>query len=211
MSFTIFFDVLILAYFLSRQLRVRIVPRQPRLQLPTFIGLLGLIELVSYTGSHHVTSVEYEWFFGTLLVGAVLLGALRALTVKLWTASNWVVRQGTWFTMALWAVSIGLHFVSAGGSAGVGDLESASLLLYFGVTYGVQNYVVHRRALPLWASLGPEAGHRMRVTFTQGPGAFFTSFGAGGPGFPPAPPRHGGDDVIDVEVVEDSEVPPELH
>ncbi|HVA06210.1 MAG TPA: hypothetical protein VNG12_05645 [Acidimicrobiales bacterium] len=209
MSLTIFLDVLILAYFLTRQLRVRIVPRQPRLQFPMFIGVLGLIELVSYTGDHPVTSSEYVWLLGTLLVGAVLLGALRALTVRIWVASNWVVRQGNWLTMALWALSIGLHFVRGSGTTG-GGVESASLLLYFAVTYGVQNYVVHRRALPLWASLGPEAGARLRITFGQGPGTFFTTFGSGDSRFPPPPPRSRGSDVIDAEVVEDSEGPPEL-
>jgi hypothetical protein len=86
---------------------------------------------------------------------------------------------------------------------------------------------VYRRALPLWAQLGPDAGRPLRVQFTQAPGAFFASFGGpggGGPaGWGQAPGRQaagsdGGafaDDpnIIDAEVVEDDDDhgPPELH
>ena len=56
----------------------------------------------------------------------------------------------------------------------------------------MQSYVVHRRALPLWAQLGPDAGRPLQVQFTQGPGMFFTTFrspGAGQAGWgPTAPP-----------------------
>jgi hypothetical protein len=216
MSFSVFLDVLILVYFLSRQLRVRVVPRVPRLQLAVIIGLIGLVQFVDYTDHHHVTSTDYAWLVGTLLIGAVLLGAVRALTVKLWVANNWVVRQGTWVTMALWALSIGLHFVisTGAGHAGVANVEASSLLLYFGVTYTVQNYVVHRRALPLWASLGPDAGQGIRVNFGQGAGgggAFFTTFRSNGQGFGPPPTAYDDPTIIDAEVVEENEGPAELH
>jgi hypothetical protein len=224
MSAAIVIDVLLLAYFLSRQIRVRRVPRLPRLQVPVLLGLIGLIELVDYTGGHHVTSTDYAWFFGTLVVGAIVLGAVRALTVKIWVAEHWgVVRQGTWVTIGLWLVSIAVHFISdVKGGHIAANLEAQSLLLYIGVTYGVQNYVVHRRAMPLWDSLGPEAGQRLRVNFGSGPGgagAFFSTFrsdqgfgpgpGAGYP--PPAPARRYDPTIIDAEVVEDDEGPAELH
>ena len=98
-----------------------------------------------------------------------------------------------------------------------GNLEASSFLLYLGVTYGVQNYVVHRRAAPLWEALGPEAGQRLHVNFGQGPGgagAFFTTFRGGGPGFGPgfgqASSPQNDPTIIDVEVVEDDEEPPQL-
>jgi hypothetical protein len=217
MFFTITFDILVLAYFLSRQVRVRPVPRIPRLQMAAVLSVIGLIELVDYSSHHHVTHTDYAWFFGTLVVGAMALGALRAWTVKVWVANNWVVRQGTWVTMALWLVSIALHFASTLGSdhAGAGNLEASSFLLYIGVTYAVQNYVVHRRAMPLWESLGPTAGQRIQVNFGQGPGgagAFFTTFRSGGQGYPPPSPPERYDDpnIIDAEVVDD-DGPAELH
>jgi hypothetical protein len=215
MFFSIALDVLLAVYVLRRQRRIRPVPRVLNLRLPVILGVIGLIEALSYIDGHHhhITGSDYLWVLGTLVVGALLLGALRALTVQIWTSDNWVVRQGTWLTMGLWVLSLALHFVSG---AGAGNLEAASFLLYLGVTYGVQNYVIHRRALPLWEGLGPDAGPRIQVTFGQGPGAFFATFGGGGPGFGPAgrgPGRQRPQDdptIIDAEVVDDDEGPPAL-
>jgi len=223
MFFTIALDVLVAAYILSRQRRIRIVPRVLSLRFPVILGVIGLINLLSYTNTHHhITSGDYLFVLATLVVGALVLGAIRATTVKIWTSSNWVVRQGTWLTMGLWVVSLALHFVSGAGAkyVGAGNLEASSFLLYLAVTYGVQNYVIHRRALPLWEALGPEAGQRLQVNFGTGPGgpggpgAFFATFRGGGPGFGPGPAAQrptARDDptIIDAEVV-DEDGPPEL-
>ena len=101
--------------------------------------------------------------------------------MRVWTGNGWVLRQGNAITMALWLVSLLVHFVGDNGQshAGAAGLEGASFLLYLGVTLCVQYYVVYRRALPLWAELGPDAGRPLAVQFmqfTQHPGAFFASF-----------------------------------
>ena len=150
---------------------------------------------------------------GTLLVGALGLGALRGLSMRVWAGNGWVLRQGNAVTMALWLVSLLVHFAGdAGGDhAGAAGLEGASFLLYLGLTLAVQYYVVYRRALPLWAELGPDAGRPLQVHFTQGPGAFFATFRT--PGGPPVPagatggrcPAHDDPNVIDAEVVEDDD------
>lgn len=230
MFFTIALDVLVAVYILSRQRRIRPVRRVLSLRLPVFLGIIGLIDLLSYTDNHahHVTGGDWVWVLATLVVGGLVLGAIRAFTVKIWTSNEWVVRQGTWVTLGLWVLSLALHFVSDVGAAhnGVGNFEAASFLLYLAVTYGVQNYVVHRRAQPLWGALGPQAGRGLQVNFGPGPGgtgAFFATFG--GPGFPPGSgpgfgpgfgPGNGQsqqDDptIIDAEVVEEGHGPPELH
>jgi hypothetical protein len=215
--------VAVVVLILLRQLRIRPVRRTFTARLPVVLGVLGLFGILSYIDSHHhLTSSDYEWMLGTLLVGAVLLGALRGLTVRVWSTNNWVVRQGTTLTMALWAASLALHFYvdSGGGHLGAEGLEQSSLLLYVALTIGVQAYVVYRRALPLWQALGPEAGRRFQVNFGTGPGgmsSFFANFGGGppGPGFggpqgsAPPPSWSGPGDVIDAEVVEDED-PPEL-
>jgi hypothetical protein len=231
MFFTIALDVLVAVYVLRRQRRIRPVPRVLNLRLPVILGVIGLIDVLSYTDSHkHITSSDYLWVVATLVVGALVLGAIRAFTVRIWTSNSWVVRQGSWLTMGLWILSLALHFFGGLGAqhAGAGNLEAASFLLYLGVTYGIQNYVVHRRALPLWVALGPDAGQRMQVTFGTGPGgpgAFFTTFRGGGADF--GGPRGGAGfggprggssgrtpqedpTIIDAEVVDDHE-PPELH
>jgi hypothetical protein len=141
--------------------------------------------------------------------------------------------------MALWLVSLLVHFAGDAGQghAGAAGLEGSSFLLYLGVTLCVQYYVVYRRALPLWGQLGPDAGRPLRMQFSQSPGAFFASFGgpggfgapgggapgSGGPaswdqGQRQAPHGAGGNvaddpNIIDAEVVEDDDDhgPPELH
>jgi hypothetical protein len=225
MFFTIALDVVIAFYVLSRQRRIRLVPRVLSLRLPIVLGVLGLIDLLAYTDNHHVTGGDDAWVLATLVVGALALGAIRAFTVRVWTSNEWVVRQGTWVTMGLWALSLALHFVSDVGAAhnGAGNFEASSFLLYLAVTYGVQNYVVHRRALPLWDALGPQAGSGLQINFGQGPGgtgAFFATFRGGpgfgprfGPGSPQATERSHQNDptIIDAEVVEDDDGPLELH
>jgi hypothetical protein len=213
--------VLFALYVLSRQRRIRPVRRVLSLRVPILVGVIGLIDVLSYTNTHHPSHSAYLWVLATFVVGALLLGIVRALTVRIWTSDNWVVRQGTWLTTGLWVLSLALHFVSGVGArdVGAGNLEAASFLLYLAVTYGVQNYVVHWRAVPLWDALGPEAGHRLHVNFGTGPGgagAFFNIFGGEGQGFPQgfgpgsAQSRQNDPTIIDVEVVDDDERPPQL-
>jgi hypothetical protein len=229
----------ILILVLLRQVRVRPVPRVFQPRLPVVIGVIGLFEMFSYAGNHHVSSTAWLWVAGTLVVGALGFGALRGLSVRVWTGNGWVLRQGNAITMALWLVSLLVHFVGDAGQghSGAAGLEGSSFLLYLGVTLCVQYYVVYRRALPLWGQLGPDAGRPLRMQFTQSPGAFFASFGGpgangpggfGGPGGAgsaswdqgqrQAPRGAGGNmaddpNIIDAEVVEDDDDhgPPELH
>jgi hypothetical protein len=211
---------LILILVLLRQARVVPVPRAFVPRLPVVLGVIGLFSVASYTGDHHVAGSAWAWLVGTLVVGAVGVGALRGLSMRVWPSNGFVVRQGTTATLALWLVSLVVHLLGDAGGihSGAAGLVGASFLLYLGLTLGVQYYVVHRRAQPLWAQLGPDAGRPFFVNVTQGPGLFFTSFrtppGAAQGWGPVAPSHHG--DVIDVEVVDDDDDhrdeagPPEL-
>jgi hypothetical protein len=218
---------LILILVLLRQVRVRPVRRVFQPRLPVVIGVIGLFEMFSYAGNHHVSSSAWLWVLGTLVAGAIGLGVLRGISMRVWPGNGWVLRQGNAITMALWLATLLVHFAGDTGQshAGAAGLEGASFLLYLGVTLGVQNYVIYRRGLPLWAELGPDAGQPLRVQFTQAPGAFFASF-TGPAGWGPtgesergpvrAPGQaHYADDpnIIDAEVVEDDDDhgPPELH
>jgi hypothetical protein len=220
--------VVVLILVLLRQVRVRPVPRVFQPRLPLVLGVIGLFEMFSYAANHRVSSSAWLWVAGTLVIGALGFGVLRGLSTRVWSGNGWVLRQGSAITMALWLASLLIHFVgdTEQGHAGAAGLEGASFLLYLGVTLCVQYYVVYRRALPLWAQLGPDAGQPLGVQFMQAPGAFFATFTApggagaarGGPGQGQAPPGRRApyaDDpsIIDAEVVEDDEDhgPPELH
>ena len=206
----------VLALVLLAQTRSLPVPRRYRARLPIVLGIIGLFALTSYTGDHHVTSGDWGWFLGTLAVGALAVGVLRGLSMRVWDTNGWVVRQGNVVTMALWLVSLVLQFT---GDAEAG-LVGAGFLIYLGLTMAVQRYTEYRRAQPVWARLGPDAGRPLIMNFTQGPGAFFATFRTPAPGSPGAggPAGWGGSpaydaDVIDVDVVDedDEHGPPELH
>lgn len=211
LSFTL--DVLVVVLILNRQRRTRPVPRALRLRLPFILGIIGLVQLLSYADNRHVTAGGVWLVVGTMVVGAGVLGAIRAMTVKIWETNGWVVRQGTWLTMTLWLVSLALHLTGDVEAHHVGgaNLAATSFLVYLALTLGVQNYVVHLRAIPHWESLGPQAGRRLQVNFGQGAagtGAFFAGFRNAGQGF-----RHSPQDdpnIIDAQVVDDDEAPPEL-
>src|SRR5581483_4949314 len=219
MSFGFALGVFIAALFVLRQTRVRPVPRVWRAGATSFLGIIGLFDLFAYTGDHHhISGADWAWVMGALLVGAVLLGVVRAMTVRLWTTAHWVLRQGTPATVMLMLATLALHFFldDGGGHAGAKGLAQASLLLYLALTFGVQSYVIHLRAVPLWRQLGPDAGPRLSFSFGAVPGGmrtFFTNFDGGPGGFGgPAPDgrasaRRPAGDVIDAEVVDD---PPEL-
>jgi hypothetical protein len=210
------FGVIVLILVLLRQVRVRPVPRAFRARLPIVLGVVGLFEMVAYAGDHHhhVTGSTWAWVLGALLIGAVGVGALRGLSMRVWTSHQWVVRLGTTVTMALWLASLIVYF-AADEHSGARGLQGASFLLYLGLTLAVQAYVVHLRARPLWNALGPDAGRPLQFTVSQGPGGVFTFFSTGGVAPNQWEPQAGGRDdrdVIDVEVVEDDDHrPPELH
>jgi len=218
MSFVSYaFGVLVLFFVLLRQARPVPVARVFKPRLPVFLAVLGMFSMFSYSGDHHVSTSAWGWVLGTLLVGALGLGALRGLSMRVFAGNGWVLRQGTAVTMVLWFVSLLVQLVAGAGTQGAGGLAGAGFLLWLGLTLATQYYVVHRRAEPLYVQLGPDAGRPLRIDFSQGPGVFFTTLRTG-PGTPPpgwgaAPgtsPRSTAydADVIDVEVVEDDDHPP---
>lgn len=151
-------DALIFAWFLYRQRKVRRVPARLGLRIPLLLAAIGVVEVADFTRQHPLRPAVVGILALTLAVAAVGLGAVRALTVRLWATDGVVLRQGNWLTIALWLVSLGAHLAAAAWISAVkgpDGLPSASLLLYLGLTYGVQRAVVHRRALGLAARGGP--------------------------------------------------------
>ena len=147
---TVVIDVAVLAWVLYRQRSLRRVPLRFGAQLPVLIAVFGVIELVDYTNSHDVRGDVVLVTLASVVVGAGLLGALRAYTVRLYGGPGGrVLRQGTWLTMALWLVSVAVHFGAFSlvhALHGTSGIASASLLLYLAVSIAVQNNVVRHRA-----------------------------------------------------------------
>ena len=186
MTFAVFVDIVLVVWLLHRQLKVRRIWPRVNLRLAVILTLVGLVELVDYTGHHTLSPAVVGVLALSFAVGAVALGAVRAATVRIWRVEGAVLRQGTWLTVGLWILSLALHFGAQwwiDGLHGSSGVISASLLLWLGVTYGVQNAVVHHRAegmlqagAPIDARSEAVGGRWWGGTWGWSPGG-----GAGGP------------------------------
>jgi hypothetical protein len=148
-------DLAVLALLMYRQLKVRPLGDG---RFTAVLLVLGVVEFVSWTGQHRVTGVVLVYLVASLVASAVL-GAVRAVTVRVWRRDGQVFRQGTWVTALLWLVSAGGHVLAGmllhGSEAAA---ASATTLLFLGATLGIQQLVLRARAATLPASGGDLAG-----------------------------------------------------
>ena len=119
-----------------------------------------MVELAGY-GQHHPLSAGVLSIVAASLGIGVLLGALRAATVRLWRRDGQVVRQGSWLTVLLWLVSVGGHLgltalLHGGGAAAAG----AAALLYPASRWAHSNWCCRP---------GPPAGHLAGRAGVSGP------------------------------------------
>ncbi|MGD1012468.1 MAG: hypothetical protein ABR925_08065 [Acidimicrobiales bacterium] len=139
----------VVALLVVRQMRTRRVKEDSAARITAILGVIGIIELVDAGKGHHVGAATIAWIVLTLVVGAAL-GAVRAVTVRIWrTAEGPALRKGTALTAVLWVVSLGLHLGMESlidHSSGIAGFGSAGLLLYLAVTLGVQREIVRWRA-----------------------------------------------------------------
>jgi hypothetical protein len=137
----------ILAWILWRQLQVRELRRDRSLILPLVLVVAGVAEIAAYGKGHPLHPTGYGLLAASIVI-AGLFGAWRASTVRIWVADGRLLRQGTYFTCALWLVAIAIHF---GGDYAIAPhdadrLGGVSLLLYLGVALGVQRACLNERA-----------------------------------------------------------------
>lgn len=152
----------VLTFILVRQMQVR--PVRANMRLPLIFAVLGVIELTQFfqhnphNQQQHDTTVVLAALAGSLVLAAVT-GAIRAATVRIWIDGGQALRQGTWLTAALWILSLGLHLgydylvIGNGSQAGLG---TASLTLYFAVTYTIQRLILQARAQRIGAGPRPD-------------------------------------------------------
>lgn len=136
----------LLGWILYRQLQAR--PAKTDMRLPVILAVIGIIQLTRFlhgTGQHHTGEV-FVALAGSLLI-AVVLGAARAATTRVWMDRGQMWRQGSWVTALLWIASIGVHLgydwlVEGSGTRGLG---TATLTLYLAITYAVQRLLIQTR------------------------------------------------------------------
>jgi hypothetical protein len=148
--FDLVVDALVLAWILYRQRRVRRIRLRFARRVPIILLLVGLVQFVHFTETHSLGAEVTAIAIGSCLVGGAVFGAIRAYTVTLAPMAKGVAQQASWLTIALWLVSLGIHFAMSGFVSslhGPIDVTAASALLYMALSLGVQNTVVHHRAV----------------------------------------------------------------
>lgn len=139
--------VAVLALLVYRQLQVR--PVRANFRLPLILAVIGVIELTQFLQHDHHTGAVAAALAGSLALAAIT-GAIRAMTVRVWIdAAGQALRQGSWITAVLWVVSLGVHLgydYLVDGKGAQAGLGSASLTLYFAVTYTIQRVILQAKA-----------------------------------------------------------------
>jgi hypothetical protein len=146
----------LLAFILYRQVQVRRAAPNPAVALVCLaLGVVGL------AGPSRPTAAKLGILIALLVVDAVALGVVRAWTVKLWRDPQGVLlRQGTWVTVLLWLVGLGVHEAVDV----LAHIPESSTLLYVGVTFLAQMAVLQLRINrmeqqpPGPAAPGPQGG-----------------------------------------------------
>jgi hypothetical protein len=140
--------IAVLALILYRQMQVR--PVRATFRLPLILAIIGVVELIQFlqkNHGHHAGAV-FAALAGSLVLAAIT-GAIRAMTVRVWIQSGQALRQGTWLTALLWLVSLGVHLgydYLVDGKGSQAGLGTASLTLYFAVTYTIQRLILQAKA-----------------------------------------------------------------
>ncbi len=145
--------VTVLGLLIYRQLRARPVRAAQRLML--ILALIGLIEAGQDLHKLHAGSVAIVALAGSLVLAAVF-GAVRAATVRIWLQDGQAWSQGSLVTAALWVAALAAHLgydYLVGQHKDIGNLGSATIVLYLAITLAVQRLIVVARA----QRLGPAA------------------------------------------------------
>lgn len=143
--------VAFLGLLIYRNLVARPV-RQNNPRLYVILGIIGIVETVEFMQKNHVdATIAVAALAGSLVLAAVF-GAIRAVTVRVWMKDGQPWSQGNVLTAVLWVVALAAHLgydALIGHDKGVGDIGSATVLLYLVVSLAVQRYIIMTRASKL--------------------------------------------------------------
>jgi drug/metabolite transporter (DMT)-like permease len=146
-SESILIGLVVLGWLLWRQLQVRPLRHDRGYVFPLAICVVGVVQILSYNHEHRLSDGSLALLALSIAIAAAF-SIWRATTVRVWLEDGQLVRQGTAVTIALWLVAIAIHL---GGDHLIAPhdadrLGSVSLLLYLGVSLGVQRFALGERA-----------------------------------------------------------------
>jgi hypothetical protein len=144
--------LVVFAFILGRQVQTRPVKTDSAMKTILVLGGIGLVELdqATYGKGYTLGEATITLMVASLVVAAVL-GAGRALSVKVWRdAKGTAFMRGTILTVILWIVSLAIHFgfeVAIDRSTTIpGGLGQVTILPYLAASLGIQREVARFRA-----------------------------------------------------------------
>lgn len=139
--------IVVLGLLIYRQMVARRVSASS-LRLTLILGVIGIVEAADFLSKHHGGAVTVAALAGSAVL-AIVFGALRAATVRVWIKEGAAWTQGSWVTALLWVAAVAAHLgydALLDHHKGTSGLGSATIVLYLAITLAVQRGLVLVRA-----------------------------------------------------------------
>lgn len=144
--------IAVLGLLIWRQIVAR--PVRDSYRVPLILGIIGVVELVSFLKGKHVTGTLEAGLAGSLVLAAVF-GAARAAVTKVWIQDGQAWRRGGWLAAVLWVLALAAHLGYDQLVYKHSALGNVTIVLYLAVSLLVQGVILQARAQRL-----PEAQNR---------------------------------------------------
>jgi len=152
--------IAVLVLLVYRQSQVR--PVRANFRLPLILAIIGVVQLSQFLQHNRHTDTVFAALAGSLVLAAIT-GAIRAMTVRVWIQGGQALRQGPGSPPSCgssrWACTWATT-TSSPARAPQSGLGSASLVLYFAVTYTIQRFILRAKAQRIAEAPRPDANAR---------------------------------------------------
>jgi hypothetical protein len=141
--------IVILGLLIWRQLIAR--PVREGFRVPLILGIIGVVELVSFLKGKHVNGTLVAGLAGSLVLAA-LFGAARAMVTRVWIQDGRAWRRGGWLAAVLWVLALAAHLGYDQLVYKHSNLGEVTILLYLAISLLVQGLILQARAQRLPAA-----------------------------------------------------------
>lgn len=135
--------IVVLGLLIWRQLVAR--PVRDGFRVPLILGIIGVVELISFVKGKHVTGTLAAGLAGSLVLAAVF-GAARAVVTKVWIQDGRAWRRGGWLAALLWVLALAAHLGYDQLVYSRSSLGEVTILLYLAVSLLIQGVILQARA-----------------------------------------------------------------
>ena len=136
------FDVAFIVFILYNQIKIKTINTDSKFTFPLIMIILGMNNFIKYINMSQISLLSWLAIIINFTILAIGMATVRATTLRIWSEQNVIYRQGTWLTILVWIISIGLHaFLNS-----IGHVGQATTMLYIGITFTSQKIIILKRA-----------------------------------------------------------------